>query len=245
MIWALHGAVGMADDWRQFAACQEIREVCGEVRRLDLWRFLECCPMPLTQVGDTLAEEIQRIDPAPVLLGYSMGGRLALQALLSRPDFWSGAIIVSAHTGLSHETERVARRQKDTEWSALALRGDWAEFLNQWQGQGVLQGELGDAELPSRLPLKSRRASIAKSFMDWSLGAQEDLSTRLGEIECPVMWVTGKDDEKFTEIGRRATEILPRGEHHIFDRSGHRVPWSQPTEFARKCHDFIETHSLG
>ena len=75
MIWALHGAVGCASDWRDFA--RDLDTSSGElggVRRLDLWRFLDCCPMPLEKFGDTLAEEIVRVDPEPVLLGYSMGG---------------------------------------------------------------------------------------------------------------------------------------------------------------------------
>lgn len=236
MIWALHGAVGMADDWRQFAACPEIRETLGEVRRLDLWRFLECCPMPLVKIGDTLAEEIKRIDPSPTLLGYSMGGRLALHALLAQPNVWKSAIMVSAHTGLSDEAERVARRRKDAEWAALALKGDWSEFLKRWEGQGVLKG---DVSLPSRLPLKSRRASIARSFTDWSLGTQEDLSESLGEIECPVMWVTGAEDQKFTDIGRSATAKLPNGEHRILADCGHRVPWEKLAEFTELSQEFI------
>ncbi|MBT8043358.1 MAG: hypothetical protein KJO79_00280, partial [Verrucomicrobiae bacterium] len=83
MIWALHGAVGMAADWRVFAA--SLPPSFGGLRRLDLWRFLDCCPMPLEKFGITLAEEIKRIDPEPTLLGYSMGGRLALHALLAQP----------------------------------------------------------------------------------------------------------------------------------------------------------------
>lgn len=228
----------MADDWRQFAACPEIRETAGEVRRLDLWRFLECCPMPLSKIGETLAEEIKRIDPSPTLLGYSMGGRLALHALLAQPDVWKSAIIVSAHTGLSDEAERVARRRKDAEWSALALKGEWSEFLNRWEDQGVLKG---DVDLPSRLPLKRRRASVARSFTDWSLGAQEDLSAKLLEITCPVMWVTGEADQKFTDIGISATAKLPNGEHHILDDCGHRAPWENSSEFASLCKDFVSS----
>lgn len=226
----------MADDWREFALCPGIRETAGEVRRLDLWRFLECCPMPLSKIGDTLAEEITRIDPSPTLLGYSMGGRLALHALLAQPGVWKSAIIVSAHTGLSDTAERVARRRSDAEWAALALKGEWSEFLENWEAQGVLKG---GAVLPNRLPLKRRRASVARSFTDWSLGAQDDLSTRLSKIECPVMWVTGAEDEKFTEIGRRATAQLPNGQHRVLDDCGHRVPWEKPAKFARISEEFI------
>ncbi len=244
MIWALHGAVGMADDWRQLAAFPAIRESAGEIRRLDLWRFLECCPMPLSQIGNTLAEEITRIDPTPTLLGYSMGGRLALHALLARPGMWKSAMIVSAHTGLDNEEDRVDRRRKDAEWSARALKGEWSEFLEQWGSQAVLQAGDSPSHLPSRLPLKSRRASVARSFTNWSLGGQEDLSARLGEITCPVTWVTGEEDEKFTAIGRRAVAELQQGHHEVVSDCGHRVPWDQPEKFAEICRNMIESDSL-
>lgn len=239
MIWALHGAVGMAADWRGFAL--EMRDAhgeLGEVRRLDLWRFLDCCPMPLEKFGATLAAEIERIDPAPVLLGYSMGGRLALHALLARPDLWKAAVIVSAHPGLEDESARKARREKDATWSALALKGDWPGFLNQWNAQGVL----GGGAMPDRTSLKSRRASVARSFIDWSLGAQQDLSPRMQEIPCPVLWLTGERDEKFTKAGQSAVPFLPRGEHQVITGCGHRVPWEKPPEFAASCQRFFAKH---
>lgn len=236
MIWALHGAVGSASDWRGFA--RDVGDDYGGLRRLDLWRFLDCCPMPLAKIGDTLAGEIVRVDPEPVLLGYSMGGRLALHALLARPDLWKAAIVVSAHTGLTAEGERAARREQDAEWSTLALKGAWQDFLGQWNAQGVLDG----VEMPERGALKSRRASIARSFVDWSLGEQEDLAPRLGEITCPVFWVTGARDEKFTAIAHSAVTRLPRGEHVTVEDSGHRVPWEQAGEFSAACQRFLAKH---
>ncbi|MFK7910363.1 MAG: alpha/beta fold hydrolase [Akkermansiaceae bacterium] len=236
MIWALHGAVGSSADWRDFA--QQMRASHGEVRRLDLWRFLDCCPMPLEKFGDTLAEEIVRVDPEPVLLGYSMGGRLALHALLARPDLWKAAVIVSAHPGLETESERASRREKDAEWSALALKSEWGDFLNQWNTQGVLAG----SEMPDRTPLKDRRASIARSFIDWSLGEQENLSARLQEISCPALWMTGEHDKKFTTIAQSAVARLQNGHHRVIAGCGHRVTWEKPAEFSEECDQFLSKH---
>ena len=239
MIWALHGAVGSASDWRVFAQKIDTSSgVQGGVRRLDLWRFLDCCPMPLEKFGNTLAEEIVRVDSEPVLLGYSMGGRLALHALLARPDLWKAAIIVSAHTGLNDEGERAARREKDAEWSALALKAEWADFLGQWNAQDVLEG----GDMPDRMALKDRRASIARSFIDWSLGEQEDLAPRMGDISCPVLWVTGERDEKFTVIARSVVPLLPQAEHCVVPDCGHRVPWGKAAEFSIICQRFLAKH---
>jgi len=241
MIWTLHGAVGRSADWLGFADSMrgrlpKVGASCEEVRRIDLWRFLDCCPMPLSEVGGAIAGQIRRIDPEPVLVGYSMGGRLALHALLEDPDMWKSAVIVSAHPGLKDESQRATRRLSDAEWAALALKGAWSEFLEKWESQGVLGGA---GEMLDRRALKSRRGSVARSFIDWSLGAQEDLSPRLGEVRCPVLWVTGERDQKFTALGKEAVSLMPDAVHEVVSDCGHRVPWEQSEVFADLCADFL------
>lgn len=234
MIWALHGAVGMAADWREFAAAMPSH--FGGVRRLDLWRFLDCCPMSLDECGRALAEEIKRIDPEPTLIGYSMGGRLALHAMLNQPGLWKSAVIISAHPGLKNESDRVERREKDAEWSALALKGDWADFIAKWNAQGVLGGGL---EMPDRIKLKERRVSVARSFVDWSLGTQGDLTADLARITCPTLWLTGERDAKFTQLAELAVPQLQYGKHEVIPGCGHRVPWEQPDAFQGACAEFL------
>ncbi|MCX6865074.1 MAG: hypothetical protein NTV46_02435, partial [Verrucomicrobia bacterium] len=72
------------------------------------------------------------------LLGYSMGGRLALHALLEENPPWQAAIIVSAHPGLEAEAERETRRTADAAWAHQALTGNWQEFLAAWDAQPML-----------------------------------------------------------------------------------------------------------
>lgn len=234
MIWALHGAVGMAADWRHFAAA--VPAQYGVVRRLDLWRFLDCCPMSLDECGRALAEEIKRVDPEPILLGYSMGGRLALHAMLTQPDLWKAAVVVSAHPGLKSEADRVARRERDAEWSALALKGEWSDFLAQWNAQDVLGG---DCKLPDRVQLRERRVSVARSFVEWSLGNQADLAVDLEKISCPTLWLTGEHDVKFSTLAEQSAPRLRRGIHQVIADCGHRVPWEQPELFQQACLKFL------
>lgn len=259
-LWCLHGAVGRADDWRGF-------DVPGwALRRVDLWRFLACCPMSLPEFGRALNAEAaadgrwqmadggweqDRSDPVlrdlpsaihhppspvsrRVLVGYSMGARLALHALLDGGP-WEAAVLVAPHPGLESEAARAARRELDAEWAARALSGDWREFLALWNAQPVLADS---ARLPDAGEL--RRREVARSFIDWSLGAQDPLWDRLGEIRCPVLWVVGARDAKFRALGERAAGLLPRGELWVAPDAGHRVPWDAPAAFAAKVGEFLE-----
>lgn len=238
--WCLHGAVGMAADWRAFA--KNLAAAGIGSRAVDLWRFLDCCPMPLPDFGKTLnaeaSGEVFR-GSGRALLGYSMGGRMALHALLEKDHPWQAAVIVSAHPGLEVATDRTARRASDTEWATRALAGNWQEFLDAWNAQAVL----GDAPMRDKQAsgsLVMRRREIARSFVDWSLGAQEPLWDRLGEITVPVLWVAGENDPKFLALAERAVSLMPQAHLAIAPGAGHRVPWEAETWFADQVAHFFK-----
>ena len=98
MIWCLHGALGSYRDW------DFLSEDLSDVQPVDLWQdFPE---LELSAWAEAFCSHVQGCDQRPVLLGYSMGGRLALHALLARPTLWQSAIVVSAHPGLAAVEER-------------------------------------------------------------------------------------------------------------------------------------------
>ncbi len=242
--WCLHGAVGMAADWRGFA-----KNLAGAgigSRAVDLWRFLDCCPMPLTNFGKTLnaeaSGEVFR-GSGRALLGYSMGGRMALHALLEKGHPWQAAVIVSAHPGLESEQDRAARRAADAEWATRALAGNWQEFLTAWNAQAVFgTAPIRDSQASGSLVM--RRREIARSFVDWSLGAQAPLWDRLGEISIPVLWIAGENDAKFLTLAHRAVSLMPNAALAIAPGGGHRVPWEAESWFAAQVARFLKLGHL-
>ncbi len=242
--WCLHGAVGMAADWRGFAKSL----VTGGIgtRAVDLWRFLECQPMPLPAFGKALnadaGGEVSR-GSGRALLGYSMGGRLALHALLEKDHPWQAAVIVSADPGLEDETEKSARRAADTAWATRALTGDWQAFLTDWNAQPVLGSPMRDPQATASLVM--RRREIARSFVDWSLGFQQPLWDRLSEIKIPLLWVAGENDPKFRTLAERAVSLVPDGHFALAPDAGHRVPWDAGEWFAARVIAFLRTGGRG
>ena len=236
--WCLHGAVGMAADWRAFAKTLATAGIGS--RALDLWRFLDCSPMPLPDFGKALnaeaAGEVSR-GSSRALLGYSMGGRLALHALLEKGHPWQAAVIVSAHPGL--ESDHAARRASDTGWATRALAGNWQEFLDAWNSQSVLgNGPQRDRQVSGSLVM--RRREIARSFVDWSLGAQQPLWDRLPEISIPVLWIAGENDPKFRALAERAVPLIPNGHLAVAPAAGHRVPWEADGWFGDCVASFLK-----
>lgn len=241
MIWLLHGALGHAGDWDEVAQALAAQGVAA--RAVELWRFLECEGMSLEDWASAFNAEVEAAGAEEnVLVGYSMGGRLALHALLDAPALWSRAAVVSAHPGLADEHQRLTRMASDAEWAGLALTSDWSLFLDRWSGQAVLQ-EFGVAENEEhslrRARLVNRRRAIARSFMDWSLGKQQDLRPVLSQLDLPVLWMAGEKDEKFAALARDAVSILARGRLEILPAVGHRVPWEDPARFLSALQSFL------
>jgi len=239
--WCLHGAVGMTADWRGLAAAMEPRGI--SVRGFDLWKLLQCKAVGLAEAGEMVNRECAAVgEPGKrILVGYSLGGRLALHALLAGGGtMWDAAVVVSAHPGLLTDDERTARREADALWAARALQGDWRDFLRDWEAQPILQGAYSPTiAMPDRGTLSARRNEVARSFLCWSLGAQTPLWERLGEIACPVLWVAGEQDGKFRTLAERAVEKLPNAQLWIAPGAGHRVPWDSAREFAVRVTGFI------
>jgi 2-succinyl-6-hydroxy-2,4-cyclohexadiene-1-carboxylate synthase len=228
----------MAADWRGFS-------VPGwSVKRVDLWRFLDCCPMSMPEFGRALNREAEsgsrKAAGKQILVGYSMGARLALHALLEKGP-WDAAILIGPHPGLESEEEQATRRASDAEWASLALSGEWTGFLQKWEAQAVLQRTPdAEGEMANRGGLSARRREVARSFIDWSLGAQEPLWGRLGEISCPVLWGVGEQDAKFRALAERAVSLMPDAERWTAPGAGHRVPWDAPKAFRSKVGEFLE-----
>jgi len=225
MIWCLHGALGSHLDWQKLAAERILKD---RVRALDLWQ-----PFPDLEFEDWAADWCKTVvtqDQAPILLGYSMGGRLALHAALASP-VWRAAIIVSAHTGLTSSAERQQRLVSDQKWLASLKQQSWPDFLAAWDQQSLFD------KTPS--PFRAlHRPTMTRCFQEWSLCNQRDLTPRLTEIRCPVLWVVGEQDSKFRKIGERAVARLPHAQLKVAPDCGHRVPWDWP-QFSTEIAQFL------
>jgi 2-succinyl-6-hydroxy-2,4-cyclohexadiene-1-carboxylate synthase len=230
--------VGAATDWHRFRHAWE--QAGYECRAVDLWRFLDCCPRSLGDTALALNAEVSAHSGKNLLVGYSMGGRIALHALLCPKAPWDRAVIIGAHPGLETEQEKSERRKKDADWAASCHRDSWNDFLEEWQAQPVLQMPSEPKDIcMDRGPLHLRRKEIARSFLEWSLGVQDNLWPRLEEIQIPLLWMTGESDAKFGALARSACERIPQARAVVIPGAGHRVPWHQPERFSQEVLAFF------
>ena len=169
--------------------------------------------------------------PFHVLLGYSMGGRLALQALIDGAPF-DRAVIVSA--GLNLEEGREERRARDEAWARRFESDPWDEVIRDWNAQPVFGGHVIE-----RKEADYDRRELARQLRECSPGVLNPLAPRLHEITIPVLWMAGERDQQYVEIAQRAVALLPHAELWICPGAGHRVPWEQPELFIERLRRFV------
>ena len=175
--------------------------------------------------------------------GYSLGGRIALHALLQNPHPWSAAVIVSAHPGLLSKEDRNQRIQTDERWADRFENDNWEQTLSDWNSQTVFQKGIRQKSIgePVREVSAYSRKALADSLRFCSLGVQEDLRNRLKTLSTPLLWVAGENDLKFVALSE---EIAALRNPHItvqtIPRSGHRVLFDQPGTLGQRIQEFIK-----
>jgi 2-succinyl-6-hydroxy-2,4-cyclohexadiene-1-carboxylate synthase len=236
MIHALHGNLGAVSDWDGL-----LREL--PLVPVDLWSWLERDPdLSPGGFGEQWSAEVAAIDPAPVLLGYSLGGRLALRAVAARPDLWKAAILVSTHPGLETDAECRERLTRDREWARRAREDDWQSFLDAWNAQPTLSGQPVNVE--GQRALERRREAVARGFENWSLGHQRAMEGVIADAGIPVLWVAGERDERFSSLARRAVDASPVARCETIAGAGHRLVWERPLELAAGVRAFLSERGL-
>lgn len=233
MIWCLHGFLGRGADWNRLRTAWP-----SDLPALQTPDLFAGPPLAATleAFGARLAADVAAADPAPLLLGYSLGGRLALHALLARPALWRGAVIVSAHLGLESDADRAARCAEDAAWAGRFRTDGWARLLAHWNAREVFGGRTVELERPESA---YDREALATALTTWSLGTQAPLAPRLGELKAPVLWVAGADDARYVAQGRMAERSGSTIRLALAPHTGHRVPWEAEAWFRDTVVEFV------
>jgi 2-succinyl-6-hydroxy-2,4-cyclohexadiene-1-carboxylate synthase len=226
---ALHGFLGRAADWGCFSP-----ESLGvsEIYAPDIQVHAE---------NDSLCQwaEIFNLEVTTnILMGYSLGGRLALHALLSQTHRWDAAIIISAHPGLISVEEKKARLTKDVAWADRFEKEPWDDVMALWESQEVF------AKSSYRFDRKESdydRFQLARMLRHWSLGSQDHLTPSLQRLSIPVLWIAGANDATYRDRAASIQLAHRLSRVWIAPNASHRVPWEQPTAFQMQVRLFIST----
>jgi 2-succinyl-6-hydroxy-2,4-cyclohexadiene-1-carboxylate synthase len=237
----LHGFTGSVRSWDD--VCPPLA-VLGQLIRVDVIGHgrspsppdpaeysLDAAIRQLTSLLDSLG--IDTVD----LLGYSMGGRVALHFAVNAPHRLRRLILESASPGIEDATERSRRAASDDALADRILRDGLPAFVDAWERQPLL---LPAAHVPPSvrarqhdLRLQNSPLGLANSLRGMGAGQQRPLWSSLSALEVPVDLIVGQNDARYCAVAKRMAESLPRAELTVVTDAGHTAHMDQPPAFVK------------
>jgi 2-succinyl-6-hydroxy-2,4-cyclohexadiene-1-carboxylate synthase len=235
----LHGFTQSGRSWRELIARMPdgFRWIVPDLRGhgdTQIWKgatcSMEACTADLVKLWDALGIEKTH------LVGYSMGGRLALHMATRVPERLLSVVTIGAHAGLE-EGAREGRRRGD-EALAERIEKDGVEaFVDYWSSLPLFaglerRGPTYVAEIRADR-LRNHAAGLACSLRGMGAGVMEPLWDELARVSLPCTFVAGQLDHGYVASARRLAGATPNGRYEVLPRAGHSVHQERPEAFAR------------
>lgn len=176
------------------------------------------------------------------LVGYSMGGRLALYLAIHYPKRFPKAVIESGSPGLKTEIERSTRLQRDFSL-AKQIETNFEKFLSEWYEQPLFQSfkQHPQFEQIFRQRLRNDPIELAKSLRLMSIGMQPSLWDALPRHQNLILLLVGERDQKFIAINQEMVSICETARFAIVPKVGHNIHFEDPETFATHLHLFLSS----
>lgn len=175
------------------------------------------------------------------MYGYSMGGRLAFQLMAGYADSFAGAIIESAHCGITDEAER-SRRAEDDEQRAIEIESDFKGFIENWSRLPLFDDTPPDMKKIYTDAMASQQPDrIASSLRGFGAGAMPPVCHELAKTGIPVQLIAGGKDYTYVKHMKEMESLNPLFSLEIVDGCGHRVHAGKPKEWLHILRQFMKS----
>jgi 2-succinyl-6-hydroxy-2,4-cyclohexadiene-1-carboxylate synthase len=238
----VHGFLGSPDDWTEPARRWSAGRPClrielpghGENRpegRLDF-------AAAVAAVGAVIAQPGRPVD----VIGYSMGGRLALGATLRDAGRVRRLVLISASPGLTTGCEQEARARADDRLAAQLEAGGLPRFVRDWYELPLFESLRARPALLRAL--EQRRgagdaSALAAALRGLTVGRQPSYWEKLPGLPVPVLWVAGERDPKYRDLLSRAAGLCPHGRLLIVPNAGHMPHLEHPDFCGTQVMEFL------
>ena len=245
----LHGFTGSGAIWDSVRHALEPRfsvitiDLPGHGRSsapADYSRFaLHHLALDIARLLDAL--EIERAG----VVGYSMGGRAALQFALSFPERVAALLLESATPGIADAHDRGVRVDSDMALADMIERDGVESFVHFWErlpiwsSQTSLAHEERDAVHARRLA--NTPSGLANSLRGAGAGSRPSVLDQLDRLLMPVLLVVGALDPKFVALAEMMCPAIRDCRVEIVAGAGHTVHLERPGEFIAAAAGFLES----
>jgi 2-succinyl-6-hydroxy-2,4-cyclohexadiene-1-carboxylate synthase len=188
-------------------------------------------------------DAIARAARGGVVVGYSMGGRLALRAVLREPWSYRALVLLGATPGIEEEGQRRSRKAADDELASWMETAGIQAIVDHWERQPVFATQAPDlVERQRRGRMSHEPARLAAMLRATGQGVLPPVWHELHRLTMPVLAVAGERDDRYAQIAERMAREVPRGQAALVSDAGHAAHLEQPDEFSDLLLDFLDQH---
>ncbi|MGE4170090.1 MAG: 2-succinyl-6-hydroxy-2,4-cyclohexadiene-1-carboxylate synthase [Candidatus Margulisiibacteriota bacterium] len=238
----LHGFLGSPSDW----AFLENSLAGMSVQKMFLpgHHPNRAVPKNFEAAVQDFGQQIQSQYPEGVhLLGYSMGGRLALGIALAFPESVKSLVLISASPGLKTEAERHSRWQLDQTWAHRLRTETFESVLTDWYTLPLFSRFKTCAEFSDLFQerLSHNPKTLADGLESLSIVHQPNYWKQLDTLACPTLVIVGSEDSKYVQIAKSMACKRPKITLKIISGADHCPQFTHP----KAVKGVIERHFLG
>lgn len=245
----LHGFTGAAGSWSAHVGALAARHTIVAIDMLGHGASDAPADSGRYRIEHAAADILAVLDrlemPGAAVLGYSMGGRVALFLAASAPARVSALILESASPGIADAGERTKRAAEDAALADAIVREGVPAFVDRWERLPLFATQ-------ARLPAEARAAvraqrlghtaqGLANSLRGLGQGAQPPLFERLPAVAAPALLIAGELDARYATLSREMSRRMPNARLVIVPAAGHAVHLEQPAAFQRAVLGFLQT----
>jgi len=178
---------------------------------------------------------------ADVLVGYSLGGRLALRAALRSPSSFTAVVLVGSTAGLEEGPMRVQRAEADEKLASWMEAMPIEDIVALWERQPLFADQseaLVEEQRPGRLSQDPR--SLALLLRTAGQGTLDPVWNELHSFELPLLAIAGARDDGYSAAAKRIASVAPNARAAIVEEAGHAPQLQQPAAVAGLITEFLE-----
>ena len=177
-----------------------------------------------------------------LLLGYSMGGRLALYMTLHFPERFEKVVLESASPGLKTKKERSHRREADLQLAQKLENSNIKNFLLNWYDRPLFKSLKNSPNFDKLIEtrLANNPLELAKSLRNMGTGNQPSLWEKLAQNQIPILLLAGEYDDKFTTINTEIAKLCPAATLEIVPKAGHNIHFENIDKFVALVREFYD-----
>ena len=181
------------------------------------------------------------------LLGYSLGGRVALHFALEAPEMLTALVLESASPGIPDDADREARRRSDAALADSILSDGLESFVDRWQSQALFASQLRlPADVQSRQRtqrLSQNPLGLANSLRGMGAGSQDYLLPYLPSLHVPSLFLAGSLDQRYAALAPSMAAEVRDSRFQVIEDAGHAVHLEKPAEFEAAVTAFLRQHA--